>query len=193
MNNNVPQLGTIACVVHANGGTEYFLEVRSAWSGRIKRCPVREDQIVQRHDPVTEESSSGLTIRFQGTFIPDDEEREWLADWAENDLLAVDFGYFPLGAHVVDVVLDNDAAGNLCIVHPCGDLLKVDRKRLSCVRHRDGITSAYLCTVGMDDLELAGFPRPEFSIIRPRTPPRNQKSIPSQFGQKCDINSAGNT
>jgi len=30
-------------------------------------------------------------------------------------------------------------------------------------------------------------------IIRPRTPQEDQKSLPSQFGQNCDIKKAGNT
>ena len=34
---------------------------------------------------------------------------------------------------------------------------------------------------------------PEFATIRPRPPQENQKSIQSQFGQKCDIKKAGNT
>ena len=40
---------------------------------------------------------------------------------------------------------------------------------------------------------LASIAPPEFTTTRPRTPHEGQKSIPSQFGQKCDINSAGNT
>ena len=41
--------------------------------------------------------------------------------------------------------------------------------------------------------ELLQDPSPDFTTIRPRTPHRNQKSIPSQFGQNCDIKKAGNT
>jgi hypothetical protein len=33
---------------------------------------------------------------------------------------------------------------------------------------------------------------PEFTTIRPRPPQQYQKSLPSQFGQKCDIKKAGN-
>src|SRR6056297_2140243 len=33
---------------------------------------------------------------------------------------------------------------------------------------------------------------PEFATTRPRTPQENQKTLPSQFGQNCDIKKAGN-
>ena len=33
---------------------------------------------------------------------------------------------------------------------------------------------------------------PEFAVTRPRTPQEDQKSLPSQFGQNCDIKKAGN-
>ena len=34
---------------------------------------------------------------------------------------------------------------------------------------------------------------PEFTTTRPRTPQENQKSLPSQFGQNCDIKKARNS